>query len=206
MKSKRDELIKEGTLIVDKLLSCFTKKHHLYAFMSKEDIEDMRSACIVEIITRIDCFDSSRDVKLLTYLYPRINGFFKDYLSKEIRHRKTETGFILDRLSEVIDNYLDFSSEQAIQYLKNETMCIGTINDDISTILSNELRKSLSELDKEMVYVILGVYILNKNIIAIAKELDYSETSGWVYKIKKKALVRLKESLEKKGVKPKYVN
>ena len=112
-----EKRLMQAIVILDKELSYFISKYNLFAFMSKEDIEDMRSDCIVVLIGTVKKFDPSLGYKLGTYIRHRIKGFFKDYLKKENKIRTIAVSYDNAEVKKEISNVLRLTEDEASKYL-----------------------------------------------------------------------------------------
>ncbi len=203
-KSQRDNLILEGLTILNKEAEIFVNRYMLRRFMSKEDIEDMKSDCIIEIINKIESYDPTK-AKLGTYLGPRIKGSFKDFLRKQDTVKKGETKYFIETFHKEIVELFSLDSKGVTVFLKNlkipnehlKEICFNISDDD--SILNYHLFESLIDLPDKRIYILLGYYILDKNIKELADELDLSAKSGWIYKLKRDSLKYLKETLTERG-------
>lgn len=203
--SVRNKLIEQSLETIDKELKFFSNKHYLYRFMSKEDIEDMRSECILNLINTIEKFNSNRDIKLNTYIIPRIKGFFKDYLNKMRKEKERKNEALINEISKKIDNLLKLDNNQIILYLKELHLSKDNIRDICmelpeTEIISSHIYDSLLELPDNLIYTIIGFYLLDKSIKEISYDLNISPNSGWIYRIKKQSIKYLRNRLKEKGV------
>jgi len=201
----RDKYILDGLEILDKEYEVFVNKYYLKRYMSKEDLEDMKSDVMIEMIHAIDRFDPSKS-KLSTFLSPRLKGAFKDCIRKESKIREKEIKLFLEKVSNDLDEALSAEPQKISECLKNfhitdaqyKDICIEISEDDV--ILNHHLFDSLLQLPEKRVYIILGYFILDKSIKEIADDLNLSASSGWVYKLKRQSVEHLKEILKTKGV------
>lgn len=201
-KQELDKFILEGVSILDNELDFFKSRYNLCKFMSIQDIEDMRSDCILCLIDTIKRFDVERNFKLATFIRPRIKGFFKDYLKKENRNKILYQDFMdinipnrIEHIKRLNKNQLDSlvsTLDLSNDKIKEIDQCLKDL--DI-TDFSEELINGISSLDKKRLYIIVGYYFLDKDIKDIADELGFSDNSGWIYKVKRKAIKQLKERL-----------
>lgn len=204
--SLREERILYSVELIDKELSIFSSKYKISKFMSKQDIEDMRSGCILEIIQAIDRFDESKNVKLITFLCPRIRGFFKDFLRKENKIKYISISDLVESMGPKIDKVFSLDNNNINDYLndlKLDNIDYQTIYLDITKAertLSEQITDSLIGMPAIRSYIILSYYILDNSIKEISEELGVNYSSGWVHKLKRKSLEMLRDKLKSKGV------
>jgi RNA polymerase sigma factor (sigma-70 family) len=197
----REQLILQATRYIDKELSYTKVKYSLKRFMSKEDLEDMRSDCILEIIKYIQKFDPERGLQLQTYIMPRIRGFFVDFIRKDSRLKKLEEELIIERIEKEVTSILQLPISVVNNKLKNLHLPSSNIRELYiqlfdTGIFSNEcLIENILKLSNKRAYIILSLYVLNKSVKEVSYELGFSPTSGWVYRIHKQCLEKLKEKL-----------
>lgn len=204
----REKRILEGLELVKKLHSIYKLKYTLYKRMSKEDLDDMLQDCTVEMIRAVDRFDENRGVKLSTYLNPRIRGSLTDTLrklSKEIAMRQPAAMDVsVDFVCGEIDNIMSLNKEQAYIKLEKLNLSEDHIQDILIDISSDgqsyEIFDSLTNLPDVRIYIILGYYIMNKSIKEISKELGFNPETGWIYRLKREGIVKLKELLIDKKI------
>lgn len=197
----REKKINIGIDLADRYLSIAIKKYNLIHYMSKEDIEDMRQDCVVQVIEAVNRYRGG--VKLTTFLVPRICGFYIDYIRKRSSNRRHENMYYYQQTAIFKDQ--DFTSkflpivlmtdEQAMEYLDGLD-----INDDIYNIIgnlphSNEFISIMSTFSSIKVYVILNHFILNKSIKKISSELGFSYSGGRAYKIKREVVDQVKKMM-----------
>lgn len=204
----REKQILEGLELVKKVHSIYKLKYALYKKMSKEDLDDMLQDCIVEMIRAVDRFDENRGVKLLTYLNPRIRGSLTDTLrklSKESAMRQPAFMDVsIDFICGEIDNIMSLNKDQAYIKLDKLNLSEDYIQDifiDISSdSQSYEIFDSLTDLPDVRIYIILSYYVMNKSIKEISKELGFNPDTGWIYRLKREGIDKLKELLIDKKI------
>lgn len=197
----RHDAILEGLKVLDKELSFHNAKYGVKRFMSDHDIEDMRGDAIVEMIAAVDRYDPSKNATLKTFISVRMRGFFKDYFRKESKYKNIRLEEKSEEMSDSIHNVMNMDITKAVIILDelnigNEVyhnMYLDIDNTDPE--LSQTLYDTLVELPDIKVYVILSYYILNRGIKDIAKELGMSETSGWIYRIKRQSIKYIKDQI-----------
>jgi len=199
-KKKRNKYINEILPILDNDFEYFVFNYGLYNYMSLEDMEDMKSECLVAIIETIEKFDVKRGVKLTTYIRPRINGFFKDYLRKNSSNRHKEIAFFTNQKNTIDElNYCNEYKKKLV--LNNENTAI-----DLKVIVNKPfdycLLVFIFGLPDKQLYLIIEHYFYNKSIKELTEELELNYDAGWLYQIRRKALSNLKNVLDnrkKKG-------
>ena len=202
----RNTQILYGVELIDKELSVFSAKYRISKFMSHQDIEDMRSGCILEVIQAIDRFDESKNVKLITFLSPRIRGYFKDFLKKENKIKYISITDLVETISPKIDKVFSLDDAYINNYLNElnlENIDYQTIYIDITKAektLSDQVIESIISMPTVRSYIILSYYILDNSIKEISEELGVNYSSGWVHKLKRKSLEMLRDKLKSKGV------
>lgn len=207
-KKDREKLILNGLSQVEKVHSIFTYRYQLFKRMSPDDLQDMKQDCVVEMIHAVDRFDVSKNVKLSTYLNPRIQGFFKDYLKKQTKQRAMrELEFLegsVDFIQGEIDEVLSLNKDQAILLLEKLNITNDIMEDiliDIShNVDSYEIFDSLTALPDTRIYIILGYYVMNKSIKELSAELGFKPDTGWVYRMKREGIEKLQELLVEKRI------
>lgn len=192
----------ESLKILKKEFSFFVAKYMVYKYMSKEDMEDMKSESTLFLLQTLPKFDESKNVKLSTFLGNRLTGFFKDYVEKFLKIK-----------------YINFSDSNKEDWTKKPEITdnVNVENEAINLIKSiilqeyqqefsiedikttNDTLSVLGDVSDEGLYIVLGYYIFNKKIKEIAEEMGVSPTSGWVYKMKKRTLEIIKQKLNTKG-------
>ena len=201
----RKAYILEGMEITEKRFSIFVHKHKLYAFLSKESLEDLKQDCMVEMIMTVDKFDVTQRVKLVTYLLPRIDGFLKDFVKKQIKIAPSvEMEKVLSIISIEIDKALKKDSDHTILDLEKLEVSEETIKELVLEMGyhpdSFEIFESLIKLPESRLKVLLGYYVMNKSVKELSKELGFSPDTGWVYRLKNEGIKTLKEMLREKGL------
>ena len=203
----RKDRILEGFELVKKLHNIYIHRYQLFRYMSKDDLEDIRQDCVVEMIHAVDRFDVSKNVKLTTYLNYRIQGFFKDVFKHYAKQRqlsnKDTLDISLDFVCKEINEILDLNKKQAFLYFSELNVSkkdsIKNVLLDISyTQDSYEIFDSLTSLPDSRIYIILGYYIMNKSIKEISQELGFGPDTGWVYRMKRESIAKLQKLLIKK--------
>ena len=63
----------------------FVGKYNLTRFMSQEEVEDMRSSCVLHMIPLISKYDANKKSSLKTYVCRRSKWFLLDYIKKEYK-------------------------------------------------------------------------------------------------------------------------
>lgn len=204
----REERILSGLELVTKIHNIYTHRYQLFKRFSKDELDDMKQDCVVEMIYAVDRFDPSRNVKLSTYLNPRIQGFFKDELKKSSKLRMLQQTDLVDVsfdfVCKEIDEVLSLNKDQA--YLRLDSLNLS--NDNIQDILldvssdqnSYEIFDSLTLLPDIRIYIILSYYIMNKSIKELSKELGFNPDTGWIYRMKREGIKKLKELLVHKKI------
>lgn len=203
-KKEKDKLILEGYSLVVRLHRSFVSTYYLTKYLSKEDIEDMRQDCVIEIIRKINTFDPSRKVKLTTYLTPRIIGFFKDSLIREKQRRQPDLEKLLGSITSSIGVVFE-SNEKGVS---KELERLNITNIDIKNLILDldcsvevvGIFESLDDKPDVRMQVILGFYLLNKSIKELSNELGYSTQAGWVYRLKREGIEQLKNILRERGI------
>lgn len=208
MKKKcRDKLIFDGIQIVNNICSVFINKYQLYNFMSKEDLEDLNQDCIIEMINVVNRFDTKRNLKLITYLTPRIQGFLKDQLKKLNKQKMLELPKLVnisEYLKHTINEVFSLNKQQLVLKIKELNLTNSKIK-NISIDISNneytyEIFDSLFFLPNVRIYIILSYYILDKSIKEVSKELNFNPNTGWVYRMKREGIKELKRLLKQKQI------
>jgi len=208
LKTNRKELILKGMKQVETVHSIFMHRYQLFKYMSKEDLADMKQDCIVEMIHAVDRFDPLKNVKLSTYLNPRIQGFFKDFLKKQTKQRALKQVEILEESLDFVcgemEEVLSLNKEQAIVLLEQLNITSDNMEDlliDIShNVDSYEIFDSLTTLPDTRIYIILGYYVMNKSIKELSAELGFKPDTGWVYRMKREGIEKLQELLVDKRI------
>jgi RNA polymerase sigma factor (sigma-70 family) len=207
-KRNREKLILAGLKQVEKVHSIFVYRYQLFKRMSKDDLADMKQDCVVEMIHAVDRFDPSKNVKLSTYLNPRIQGFFKDALKKQTKQRALkQIEFIeesIDFICGEMDEVLSLNKEQAIILLEELNITNDNIEDLLIDISHNansyEVFDSLASLPDTRIYIILGYYVMDKSIKELSTELGFKPDTGWVYRMKREGIEKLQELLVEKRI------
>lgn len=199
----RNTIVIKALPAINKEVTYFTNKYRLKSFMSSEEIEDMKSDCIVHIIKLIEeKFDVNKKVKVFTYIQPRIIGFLKDHI--RLRQREARQKEVIQGVINTIDILFSMKRKAITMYMKNlnidKDKCIQEMYIDMADMEYDDLLNCVCEMPKDSIYIVVAYYLMDKNIKTIAEELDVSATSGWVYKIKKEALKYLKKRLIEKGI------
>lgn len=201
----RNRYVEEGLKYLDIELKKIIGRYNLRKYMYPEDIEDMRSDCIIEMIRYIEDFDPTRDVKLRTYLTPRIHGFFIDSLRKMSKIRNKESEYAVEKISQSVLDVFKLPQKQAETVFDSYNLTSENVKElyiDLyeQGVLPNQtLYQSMMELSDRRIYILLSFYILNKSIKEISDNLGFSVTSGWVYKMHRQCLSHLKEKLTTLG-------
>lgn len=204
----REKRILDGLELVKKLHNAYKFKYSLYKRMSKEDLDDLMQDCTVEMIRAVDRFDEKRGVKLTTYLNPRIRGCLTDAmrkLSKELAMRQPAMmDLSVDFVRGEIDNIMSLDKDQAYIKLEKLNLSEDHIQDIIIDISSDgqsyEIFDSLTLLPDVRIYIILCYYVMNKSIKEISKELGFNPDTGWIYRLKREGIEKLKELLVHKKI------
>lgn len=203
-KQDRNKLILEGYALVVRLHRNFVSTHHLRKYLSKEDLEDMKQDCIIEVIGKISNFDHSRGVKLTTYLTPRVIGFFKDFLIKQKQLRQPDLEKLIDTITNSIGSIFESSESDINKQLEKlnitNTDIKGLILDLDCSVEVIDIFQSLAEKPDVRMQVILGFYMLNKSIKELADELCYAPGTNYVYRLKREGIEKLKNILRERGV------
>lgn len=203
MKKQNNKDITEGIRIVNTVLDYYIGRFGLRGFMSVEDIEDMRQEGMVEMLHYYKHkYDPTR-AQFNTILVPRIKGFFIDYLQKQGCLRKITCEHAIDLVSEEIENVFQSSVDETTAIVDRLHLMSGDIQEIVVSLsddeLMNDIKFSLLALPEIKLKIILSYYLFNKSIKEISKELNYDEDSGWVYKMKKQAINKIKQQLKHKG-------
>jgi len=202
---QKNNLIQEGIVIVNKLFNSFVHTHRLKAFLSKEDLEDMKQDCYVEMIEVVNNkFKPCKGYKLSTYLTPRITGFMKDHIGNILKRQEPDNEFAIEIFASKIRSMVDLPQQQ----ISLEVEKLGLTNCQIEDLMLDlsryengyEIVESLAKLPEACLTVILGYYILRQSIQELSVQYGFSSEAGWLYKIKREGIEMLKRTLKEKGV------
>lgn len=205
VKQCRANYTQEGITATDKLFSSFVRTHRLKTFMSKEDLEDMKQDCYVEMLDVVNNkFDPCRGCKLSTYLTPRLVGFMKDYTGAVIKRHEPDNEFAIEIFATKIKSVVELPQQQLFIEIEK----LGLSNNQIEDLMldlskyenGHEIVEALAELPEACLTVILGYYILNQSIYNLSVKYGFSSDAGWLYKIKREGIETIKKILREKGV------
>lgn len=199
MKKNRDELIKKGIIVVDIILNKMIYPLRLNNFMSPEDIEDMRQEGMLQMIEIIDNrYDPEKKVQIDTYLSRSLEGFFLNYTKKEYKRQKAE--------SQQVDDYVELLNSSVLDtefcFLFDKYPHVKILFDNLEldskeTHLLMEILEYINELPENLYNVVIEHYFFGKTIVQIEKEMNYSNNSGWVNKMKNEAINKLKQKIRR---------
>ena len=201
----REELLNEGMDTTVKLFNTFVKQHKLRSFMSREDLEDMKQECLIEMIKVVDeKFDPSRGYRLATYLGPRINGFMKDYIGLLVKHREPDNEVAVELFTARISHVVRMPKPQVQAEIDKLNLGDDQVKDlmlDLAHFKDGfEIVEALTSLPDSSLTVILGYYVLNQSIQELSEQHGFDPGAGWLSKIKREGIETLKQILREKGV------
>lgn len=170
--------------------------------MSEEDLQDMEQEAMLVMLKTYEKYDNTKS-QFNTFLTPRIKGFYIDYLEKEGFIGKIKSEQVMDLLSEEIENVFQTPDDETEELLARLHLVLDDIQGMVSDLSEDELmsdiKYSLYALPKVKLKIVVSYFVLNKSIKEISKELGYDENSGWVYKMKKQAVDKIRQQLKSKG-------
>lgn len=203
--TSRNTLIDEGMDATNKLFNSFVKTHRLRTFLSREDLEDMKQECLIEMIKVIDDkFDAKKGFKLATYLTPRLVGFMKDYIGSIIKRREPDNETAVELFAAKIKSVVDLPRDQVsleVDRLELTNNQVENLMLDLSQYEDGyEIVEALTSLPDACLTVILGYYILDQSIHELSEQYGLSHDAGWLYQVKRDGIETLKQILRDKGV------
>ncbi|WP_077848577.1 sigma-70 family RNA polymerase sigma factor [Clostridium puniceum] len=160
------------------------------SWIRQYDIEDLQQVASIGFLKAYNTYEVTKDILFTTYLVRIINNEIKIYHRKNKKHSNNFS------LNASFNNNEDDSLE-----------LIDIISDDInyeekaiSKIQCDELRNSISNLPEKDKYIVESVALNGKTQCEISKKLNLSESS--VSRIYKKALLKIKETMEGENTMP----
>lgn len=199
----QNKLTKEGIEIVNKLCNKSIAKYFLNSYMSKEDLQDMRQECYIEMLSVIKRYDPKK-AKLGTYLTPRINGYIKDYIEKYNKNKYPDDELAVELLEAKILRVKNMTERQITVELDNLHITDYSVKSLLLDLSScedaYEVFDALFSLQNQRLSVILGYYVLNHSMKDLTTHKGLSTTSNRLYQIKKDGIEKLKQILREKRV------
>lgn len=150
------------------------------------DYEDLFFDLIQEgtvgLIEAVESFDLKYEVKFSTYAQYRIRGRMIDFLKRQDQNRQSleialHEEELIDCLAKVVDNQVNVEDEVTFK------------------IINNQVNNAISRLNPKEQKIIRDLYLLDKEPITSANEMNIS--LSYLYKLQKKALQRLRGMLSK---------
>jgi RNA polymerase sporulation-specific sigma factor len=149
---------------------------------NEEVFFDLIQEGMIGLIEAVENFDLKYDVKFSTFAQHRVRGRMIDFL-KKLQHYKEPlevalgeeefTGF----LAKIVDRQVNVEEEVTLK------------------MISSQVNQAISRLSVKEQQVIRDLYLLDKEPVASAAEMNIS--LSYLYKIQKKALQRLRGMLAK---------
>jgi RNA polymerase sigma factor (sigma-70 family) len=211
-KEQHNKLIDEGIETINKIYNWFIYRYNLYSYMSKEDLEDMKQDAFIEMVHVIDNkFDLEKKNKLSTYLTPRITGFFKDYIKQHLQRKDINISLVLineTTSDEFIDSSINIDNLKIAQ-LKDMLNQLDISDPEIINDILNEscrypelyeILQAMTCITYNTKIIILSYYFLDRSIVEIAKLLDLNPDTGFIYRIKRQGIQKLREELKLRGI------
>jgi RNA polymerase sporulation-specific sigma factor len=149
---------------------------------NEEVFFDLIQEGILGLIESVENFDLKYEVKFSTFAQHRIRGRMIDFLTK-LQHFKEPLEVALGEeeftgvLNQIEDRQVNVEEEVTLK------------------MLSNQVNQAISRLNPKEQQVIRDLYLLDKDPVTSAAELNIS--LSYLYKIQKKALQRLRGMLAK---------
>lgn len=170
----RQRIIESYQPFVYKIASRITDREELFFDLIQEG-----TVGLIEAVTH---FDLNQDVKFSTYAQHRIRGRMIDFLRKAHNGREyleiaVHQDEIHDLLSLIADQRVDIEEEVTFK------------------IVNQQVNLAISRLSPKEQKVICDLYLLDKEPVVSAQEMNIS--LSYLYKLQKKALQRLRGMLSK---------
>lgn len=201
IKQRNDLVVKSLGTIYNEVYR-FVGQYGLRRFMSQEEVEDMRSSCVLHMIPVIGKFNINKNAKLKTYVCTRSKWFLLDYIKKEWKIKKLETDYAVEKVASKVNEVFILSEKQAEKMFSSYSLTSDNVKElyaqmcDVGLFPNQELFNAMNKLSNKRIYVLLSFYVLNKSVKEISNQLGLSETSGWVYRMRKYCIEHLQEQLD----------
>ena len=170
----RQRIIESYQPFVYKIASRITDREELFFDLIQEGT--------VGLIEGVTNFDLNQDVKFSTYAQHRIRGRMIDFLRK-LRHGREYLEIAIHQ--DEIHDFLSLIADQRVDIEEEVTF----------KIVNQQVNLAISRLSPKEQKVICDLYLLDKEPVISAQEMNIS--ISYLYKLQKKALQRLRGMLSK---------
>jgi RNA polymerase sigma factor (sigma-70 family) len=200
--TEQDKLTNEGMDIVVRVCNFWVNRYQLNNYLSKEDIEDLKQECSLSVLKVIKNFDSTKGVKLASYLRPRIDGTIKDCLAAMNLDNRIVTELTLIEINSHLDCFRGMTNEQVT--IKLDSLNTSRIKEIVVELGNQDFAREIFDamllLGESKKEVIVGYYLLDETIKDMSERHGFSPDSGWMYRLKREGIIRLREILKERGV------
>ncbi|HOJ77224.1 MAG TPA: sigma-70 family RNA polymerase sigma factor [Bacillota bacterium] len=170
----RQRLIESYQPLVFKIASRITSREELFFDLIQEGT--------VGLIEAVEKYNLHHDVKFSTFAQYRIRGRIIDYLRN---HRTSQEALELALQQDEFQDVLSLIADSSVN-----------VEEEVSfNLIAQQVRKAISRLNSKEQKVINDLYLLDKEPVALAEEMNIS--LSYIYKLQKKALQRLRGMLSK---------
>lgn len=170
----RQRLIESYQPLVFKIASRITNREELFFDLIQEGT--------VGLIEAVEKYSLHHEVKFSTFAQYRIRGRIIDYLRN---HRTSQEALELALQQDEFQDVLTLIADSSVN-----------VEEEVSfKLITQQVKKAISRLNSKEQKVINDLYLLDKEPVTLAEEMNIS--LSYIYKLQKKALQRLRGMLSK---------